>query len=450
MRHTGWNGLKKKIVLWTFCLASFVGLTRLGMDLVFGQSDSAAWSGWKSTSLSDIELNELAGVSQIALSATTDPGSTGPRHSPLQWVAETLHLPFIHPWRLLEYQLPSVNARRLPQDGSQSSLLSSIFQWQPSSHKIALGWMPQESAAESDQLILDNPGMNVVSPTWLELGSSRGDITGRIQNSVVRFAHQHHVQVWVLITNQFRSNLTSRFLSSSNAENHFIKQLKTLVVEDRLNGINLDFENMDSADQAAYTSFVGKLDRTLTSIHADLSVDVTPDIVPLVDNSAYFHAGLAANCHQLILMAYDEHWGGDSVAGPVASLPWVRQSVQDLLDTGVPADKLVLGVPFYTRFWHMHPQGYITSEAVALDMVPNILTAHHAKASYDSSLGLMYARYPVASGYEQVWFASKKTLQTKLQMVNNDGLAGVAVWSLPLSAPSTWKTLVDQLRQSIA
>ena len=51
-------------------------------------------------------------------------------------------------------------------------------------------------------------------------------------------------------------------------------------------------------------------------------------------------------------MGYDEHYAGSPEAGSVASLSWVTQGVSDTLKE-VPADQVILGMPFYTRVWEI-------------------------------------------------------------------------------------------------
>ena len=50
-----------------------------------------------------------------------------------------------------------------------------------------------------------------------------------------------------------------------------------------------------------------------------------------------------------IVMAYDEHYGGSKESGSVASIGFVTKGADDILAEGVPAEQVVLGMPFYTR-----------------------------------------------------------------------------------------------------
>ncbi len=52
----------------------------------------------------------------------------------------------------------------------------------------------------------------------------------------------------------------------------------------------------------------------------------------------------------VMLMAYDEHWASSPTSGSVASIGWVERGVSESLKL-IPKEKLILGVPFYTRIW---------------------------------------------------------------------------------------------------
>ncbi|MCK9907282.1 glycosyl hydrolase family 18 protein, partial [Frankia sp. Cpl3] len=64
----------------------------------------------------------------------------------------------------------------------------------------------------------------------------------------------------------------------------------------------------------------------------------------------YDRAALAKVVDYMMVMTYDEYWASSPVAGSVASLPWVEKGLQGVLEE-VPNEKLILGVPFYTRLW---------------------------------------------------------------------------------------------------
>ncbi|MBX5437350.1 MAG: glycoside hydrolase [Alicyclobacillaceae bacterium] len=415
---------------------------------VYGNNDGQPAARLQATSLTAAELGELVGTDDYL--RADDPARTS------RWtdLAQALGIPFADPLRMLTAQLPATvwtpPAAPASQSGPLHSLSNSLSAWAAKSRKIALGWAQYDDVQDTIELIRENPGITVFSPDWLSLWSADGTIRNLVEPQVVHYAHAHQVKVWALFNNQFNSALTHAVLADAAVRRRVIAHVADIAQAQHLDGINVDFENVKGWDEPAFTAFVRELHRALAPRHILLSVDITPDIVFLRDTDAYFHAGLAADCDYLIVMAYDEHWATDQTPGPVADVPWVTTAVRDLLNTGVPADKLILGVPFYARFWHVLTDGSVTSESYAVSAVPAILASHHAQSRWDDTLGVAYARYPKPDGYEEVWYETDETLRRKLNLVNDAGLAGVAVWSLHLSDRHTWNTLVHALRRSIS
>ncbi|GLG00992.1 hypothetical protein Alches_10310 [Alicyclobacillus hesperidum subsp. aegles] len=391
--------------------------------------------------LSNIELNQLYGTADYQGQSTTQTQSIASA------VAAHVRLPFSDPLKMLTSLLPETSAQAVQNSGAQTSLFQSITTIANNPQDIVLGWLPSTSSSSCIQLMADNPGMNVVSPGWLHLQDASGNLSGSVLPSVIEYAHQHNIKVWVMVDNQFSATLTHEVLANPKAESNLVDELVYQSKLYHLDGINIDFENLAAADRNLFTQFIGNLHRALSPIHVNLSVDISPDIVPLDDSLAFFHAGLADNADEIVLMAYDEHWSTDPDPGPVADLPWVTAGVNDLLDTGVPTDKLILGMPFYTRFWYVHSDGSVTSSAVSAGAVTDIL--HQDKAPlgvWDPKLDLMYTKFPDADGYTEVWYPTANTYQDTLSLVTQNGLAGVAVWSLAWSDPSTWTATVHSLR----
>jgi spore germination protein YaaH len=410
------------------------------MALYGGVSPSAA--RLEASRLADAELSELAGTDNYLTSRS---GTNS--HSGIDAVVRSL--PLANPSRMLEAEFPAPAVGPIT-GASQSGLAASLYEWQTQTNKIVLGWAQYDTAAHLIAMMEQNPGLTVLSPKWLNVQDASGTIRSRINDQVIDYAHAHHIAVWALFDNQFNAQLTHQVLTNGAARQAMVRQLAALAAQNRLDGINVDFENVRSEDRDTLNAFLHDLHAALRTHGVVLSVDVTPDIVFLRDEAAFFHAGLAADCDYVVLMAYDEHWGGDQTPGPVADVPWVTQSVEDLLNTGVPADKLILGLPFYTRFWYVHTDGSVQSQAVKASSVDAILRAHGATPMWNDELGVMYAKYPKEDGYMEVWFETGQTMDRKLRLVADNGLAGVAIWSLSLSDQQTWSTVIDTLRRTLS
>ncbi|WP_054969368.1 glycosyl hydrolase family 18 protein [Alicyclobacillus ferrooxydans] len=434
-RSSWWRGVIGAAILIAGCIASF--------SYIFG---GGSWN-----TLSQLEAAQFSTIATTELFGTTSYQNTSPSSSLTSRLSKWRGLTsFEQPLSMLQGQLLPVAYQGTLSTSQQGSLFSSVQQFGQTNQRIVMGWIPYANPVQTIHLIQANAGLNVASPLWLSLKSSDGSVSSKIEPSVVQYAHQHHVQVWALVDNQFNAGLSHQVLSNPNARNNLVSNLVSLATKNHLDGLNIDFENMQSQDQQGFTDFIKSLHQALVGKHIVLSVDITPDIQFLQDSAAYFHAALAGYADYVVLMAYDEHWSTDQTPGPVADLPWVTTSIEDLLDTGVPADKLVLGVPFYARFWHVHQDGSVDSIAVPLSEVDSILKQHQATSSFNQQLGVAYARYSKPDGYEEVWFSTQETLNRELQLVQNDNLAGVSIWSLGLSDPTSWSSVIHGLTQMLS
>lgn len=409
-------------------------------------------AGLAAANIASTEVSEMVGTN--AYLQTQRPQA----HTPMTALMETFGIPIGNPLGLSQgsHRSPSVQTSppvhaRPPVLAPTPSPPTPVATKPVKPQRIVLGWVPSgASATEIESLIQANPGVNVISPTWFQLASGSGAINAFVQPQVVTYAHQQHVQVWAMIDNQYSATLAHALLANPNAAANFVTTLATDAIRNHLDGINLDFENMHTSDQAAYTALVGDLHQQLAPHHIKVSVDITPDIVYLRDTDVYFHAGLAANADAVMVMAYDEHWSNDVIPGPVADMPWVTTAVDDLLNTGVPATKVVLGIPFYTYFWHVTTSGSVAATAYATTQVAGILAAHQAVRAWQPDLQLGFAKYSKPDGYEEVWYETAQTLKDQVDLVRKLGLAGVAIWSLQLSDPHTWSLMMHALTKPIA
>ena len=157
--------------------------------------------------------------------------------------------------------------------------------------------------------------------------------------------------MWPLIDNNFDPALTHAVLSDDKLQDTMIKELIGYALLYDFKGYNIDFENINYADKDKLTAFVGRLSRACRAYGLKLSMDVTPISNSMNWSRVYDRAALAPHLDYLMIMAYDQFGRTSSVAGPVASYPWVEKAVQNVTAI-VPAEKVVLGMPLYMRLWY--------------------------------------------------------------------------------------------------
>ncbi|MCM3705151.1 MULTISPECIES: glycosyl hydrolase family 18 protein [Cytobacillus] len=191
-------------------------------------------------------------------------------------------------------------------------------------------------------------GVNVISPTWFELADGKGTINNLGSKDYAKWSKKQGYQIWGLFSNAFDPELTHEAFGSFDTRQNMIRQLLHFSQLNGLNGINLDIENVNPADGPYITQFV----REATPYFHEAGLVVSMDITFISSSgnwSAFYERDkLAGIADYMVVMAYDEHWGSSQVAGSVASLPWVEENLKHLLEV-VPNEKLLLGVPLYTR-----------------------------------------------------------------------------------------------------
>ena len=97
----------------------------------------------------------------------------------------------------------------------------------------------------------------------------------------------------------------------------------------------------------------------------------------------------------VVIMAYDEHYNGCGSAGSVSSIGFVQAAVTNITEK-VPAEKVIMALPFYTRLWSIgvdeNGEEVIESAAYGMNGADSVLDARDVTPSWESETGQMYAR----------------------------------------------------------
>ena len=137
----------------------------------------------------------------------------------------------------------------------------------------------------------------------------------------------------------------------------------------------------------------------------------------------------------MFLMAYDFHWVGGP-PGAIAPLPSIVEVLDYAAQSGVPGQKLLLGISTAAYDWPIsgpeprRAQVYSGQEAVA------VAVDHFAEIRYDSEAEAPWFRYTDESGVRrEVWFQDARSLLAKLRLARDRGLRGIGFWHLALISP---------------
>lgn len=242
------------------------------------------------------------------------------------------------------------------------------------------------------------------------------------------------------------------FLDSSAAQTNLINNIITLSKGYQIDGLNIDFEYSGippKQTMAQFSQFIKTLRQTLNQEikPIKLSVDVHAD--SLIRARLQNIADLAAHVDYLVIMAYDFFRINSAYSGPVAPLYSgdtydysVSQTVNDFLNI-VPANKLILGIPFYGYEWQtssdlQNSQTISGSGAIAsYQRVKKIINEQcpapeaNCQFSWDEPANSPYLIYqPDPYSIRQIYYENEKSISAKIALARHHNLAGIAFWAL--------------------
>lgn len=263
--------------------------------------------------------------------------------------------------------------------------------------------------------------------------------------SYVDKAHAKGYQVWALVTNaDFDPEVTGDFLRSEAGRKAAVENLIKTAESYDLDGINLDFENINLADRDALTCFV---EETAAALHRQgriLSVDVTFPGGSENWSQCYDRGALARAADYLAVMAYDEHGQSSSVAGSVASLDWVEAGLAATLEE-VPSEKLLLGMPLYMRLWEEEGGRLVKVRTLTMAEAQRLLTEKKLRRTWLSDAAQYYFEYHAGDHLCRVWQEDARSLAQKAALVSRYDLAGAAFWRRGHETMDVWPAVVAVL-----
>lgn len=290
--------------------------------------------------------------------------------------------------------------------------------------------------------IADMTGVNTISPTWFSISSNSGDISSLAYDGYVTEAHEKGLKVWGLVDNFSTEIDTATVLNSTSARENLTNQLIAAAIQYKLDGINVDFESLTEDAAEGYVQFMRELSVKCRNNSLVLSVDVP---VPMPYTQFYNRQELGIVADYVIIMGYDEHYVG-SEEGSVASLSFEETGIQDTLEE-VSADKIISGIPFYTRLWKIDSEGEVSSEAIGMDTADEYMTGNNVTTNWSEETSQDYGEYQDSEGNTyKIWLENEASIAEKVKLVKEYNLAGVAAWKLGFERASIWEVITTNMQ----
>jgi spore germination protein YaaH len=306
-------------------------------------------------------------------------------------------------------------------------------------YKINLAWhaiYTQSGNDSFEEYTSGTKGINVISPTWFSLTDNDGNFTSFADSSYVNRAHSQGMEVWALLDNFNTSVNTAELMSYTSKREKLINNLISELLRVGADGINLDFEQISYEAGEHYVEFIREISVACRANNLVLSVD---NYVPRESTTHYNRKEQGIVADYVIIMGYDEHWGGGGVAGSVASLPYVLDGIEQTLRE-VPSEKVINAVPFYTRVWKTNG-GEVTSEALGMDAAAQFVKDNGIETEWDDQCCQYYGEKTMNGILYQVWLEDNESIAAKLSVMDSHNLGGVAEWKLGFENKSVWDVI---------
>lgn len=283
-------------------------------------------------------------------------------------------------------------------------------------------------------LISATKGVNVIAPTWFMLTDNSGNYESLADKNYVDQAHAMGMQVWAVLDNFNKGdNVQSEVLFASTAAR---KKLIASLMKDAqtygFDGINLDVEGIKASAGPHYVQFIRELSVDCRKAGLVLSID---SYVPASYSAFYNWAEQGRVADYVVMMGYDEHFAGGE-AGSVASIGYERQGITDLLKQ-VPKEKLISAIPFYTRIWKEDASG-TSSQSVGISSAKEWVETNQVELYWQEDFGQYYGELEKDGVNYEIWMEEERSLELKMQLIRDNGLAGVACWRLGLEPADVW------------
>lgn len=273
-------------------------------------------------------------------------------------------------------------------------------------------------------------------------------------------AKKNNTKILVSIKN-FDNVSIDTLISNPYATDLFIRQIREIVTEEQLDGINLDFEYITDSDFPTAKFLNSFLQKVTAAIKNDnpkaiLSLDVNATVV--LGDKAYEMEKIGDIVDQVILMAYDYRRIDSTIAGPVAPLysgffeHSIDQSIYALLQE-VSSTKIILGVPLYGYEWQTYsdkPKSMVVKSSGALATYKRVRLLLDSRddivVQWDDKAKVPWFVYRDNGEVKTIYYENKRSIQEKLMYQKENELGGIALWALGYEGTNEdlWQTIREE------
>lgn len=136
----------------------------------------------------------------------------------------------------------------------------------------------------------------------------------------------------------------------------------------------------------------------------------------------------------------------------------IKEGIEETIKE-VPAEKVINGIPFFTRLWSETPKTQeelnqeagtevadypmkVTSEALGMSTARDKISQAGAETTLDETTGNNYATWEADGVTYEIWLEDATSIEPKLQLMKENKLAGTAAWALGQESSDIWDLIL--------
>nr|WP_294898623.1 glycosyltransferase [uncultured Pedobacter sp.] len=274
--------------------------------------------------------------------------------------------------------------------------------------------------------------LDMVIPEFFFIKADSDLLTAKIDYDVIKIVKKHHKKVIASVKNYINGDWNGaavrRIIHSKANSTHFINNLTYQLKKYKLDGVNIDFEELNEQTDEYLIAFQKQLYETL---HKN-GLLVTQDISP--DNDDYNVKELVKYNDYIFLMAYDQHTELSN-PGDISHQDWVEERL-DKICNEIPSSKVILAIAGYGFDWPENGVGINMTYQTAISNAQ----MYNSKVIFDpKSANLHYDYVDNHKVKHQVYFTDAATNFNIMRKADDWGVGGIALWRLGSEDPRLWK-----------
>jgi spore germination protein YaaH len=338
---------------------------------------------------------------------------------------------------------PNLDWRKVPRPTASKGGSDQV---RPISVGFYVSW--DEDSRESLRRNIDK--LDVVSPQWVALRGSDGDLAiDDDPQGVARIAAaSNHPAVLPLVHNSanaaFNGPLADALLADPKARARLVAGLADLAVKRGYGGYVFDLENLSPKGLANYPKLLDEARAALKPQGREVWVTAP------FDGQGWPLKALQDASDTLVLMAYDQHYGGGD-PGPNAGQDWYESELAKRFAKLDPA-RTILALGAYGYDWTLNKAGKAASGAPATfhEAIRNAQDAGATIDMDDDALNPTYDYVDDNGDSHEVWFLDATTLFNEVKVTDEWKPRGYGLWRMGMEDPGVWSVLGKPYGQASA